>query len=109
MLCPPLTAQENAPSNPVDNSGGSICTITFSDSSGTSRFPIKVMRKEGEPLSFLLPVFRWELAKKLRKALVEQSQIWQSLILCQQNLNSFSIEKITQRLLSDFMQQFEQA
>ncbi|HZT98206.1 MAG TPA: hypothetical protein VFA10_01020 [Ktedonobacteraceae bacterium] len=108
MLCPPA-AQESVSANPPEESGRSVSTILISDSTGASRLPIKITRKEGEPLSFLLPVFRWDLAKLLRKALVEQSQIWQSLILCQQNLNSFSIEKITQRLLSDFMQQFEQA
>jgi hypothetical protein len=60
------------------------------------------------PTSFL-PLFKWDAAKQLRKALVEQSELWQSLILCQQNLNSFTFEKITQRLLSDFMEDFEKA
>jgi hypothetical protein len=56
-----------------------------------------------------LPVFKWPLAKELRQALVAQFNSWQSLILCQQNLSSFTIEKVTQRLLSDFMKTFEEA
>ena len=109
MLCPSDTAEKSGTPASLNEGGGGVSTVVISDSTGPSRFSTQIARKEGEPLSFLLPVFRWDLAKLLRKALVEQSQIWQSLILCQQNLNSFSIEKITQRLLSDFMQQFEQA
>lgn len=54
-------------------------------------------------------VLDWELAKTLRTELIQQAIIWQSLILCQQDLRSFSIDKVTQRILNDFMKDLEQA
>ncbi len=50
----------------------------------------------------------WEQSEVLRIALIEQSDIWQSLILCQQNLQSFSVRSVTQKILNNFMAAFQQ-
>ena len=50
----------------------------------------------------------WSMSKMLRSELIQQASIWQSLILCQQGLQSFTIEIITQRILNDFMRDLEQ-
>ena len=50
----------------------------------------------------------WELSKTLRMELIQQATVWQSLILYQQGLQTFTMEKITQRILNDFMQDVEQ-
>ncbi len=50
----------------------------------------------------------WETSQSLRQALVRQSYTWQSLLLCEQNLSSFTVEKVTQQLLTDFMDKVEQ-
>lgn len=51
----------------------------------------------------------WELSKALRTELIQQAAVWQSLILYQQGLQSFTLETITQRMLNDFMHDVEQA
>lgn len=51
----------------------------------------------------------WELSKTLRTELIQQATVWQSLILYQQGLQSFTMETITQRILNDFMHDVEQA
>ena len=54
-------------------------------------------------------VLDWQLSKTLRAELIQQVTVWQSLILYQQGLPSFTMEIVTQRILSDFMQDLEQA
>jgi hypothetical protein len=51
----------------------------------------------------------WDMSIELRNELVQQSYIWQSLILCQQSLQSFSVEKVTQKILNEFMSDLERA
>lgn len=51
----------------------------------------------------------WELSQTLRIELIQQASVWQSLILYQQGLQSFTIDSVTQRILNDFMQDVEQA
>jgi amino acid transporter len=41
--------------------------------------------------------------------LTQQSIVWQSLILYQQGLRSFTVETVTQKILNEFMQDFEEA
>jgi hypothetical protein len=43
----------------------------------------------------------------LQRALITQAGIWQTLILGQQTLRSFTAESVTKRILNDFMVQFE--
>jgi len=50
---------------------------------------------------------KWQLSKSLRTELIQQAIVWQSLILCQQSLKSFTMEKVTQRILDEFMQDLE--
>jgi hypothetical protein len=52
---------------------------------------------------------KWQLSKSLRTELIQQAIVWQSLILCQQSLQSFTMEKVTQRILDRFMQDLEKA
>src|SRR6266566_2753525 len=52
---------------------------------------------------------KWQLSKSLRTELIQQAIVWQSLILCQQSLQSFTMEKVTQRILDKFMQDLEKA
>ena len=54
-------------------------------------------------------VLDWELAKTLRTELIQQAMVWQSLVLCQQSLQSFTMEKVTQRLLNEFVSDLELA
>ena len=51
----------------------------------------------------------WEISKTLRTELTQQSTVWQSLILYQQGLRSFTVETVTQKILNEFMQDFEEA
>ncbi len=51
----------------------------------------------------------WDTSKTLRTELIQQSTVWQSLILGQQGLRSFTVETVTQKILNDFMQDFEEA
>ena len=55
------------------------------------------------------PALNWELSKTLRTELIQQMSVWQSLVLYQQGLQSFTMETVTQHILNDFMQQVEQA
>jgi hypothetical protein len=50
-----------------------------------------------------------ELSCQLRIALIEQADVWQSLITGQQNLRSITTEAVTESILSQFMQRCEQA
>ena len=56
-----------------------------------------------------VPPLNWERASKLRGKLVEQAEAWQSLLLCQQTLQDFTSEKVTQRILQDCIADFEDA
>jgi hypothetical protein len=49
------------------------------------------------------------MSKTLRTELIQQSTVWQSLILCQQGLQSFTVETVTQKILNDFMKDLEKA
>ena len=51
----------------------------------------------------------WEMSKTLRTELTQQSTVWQSLILYQQGLRSFTVKTVTQKILNDFMQDLEKA
>jgi hypothetical protein len=51
----------------------------------------------------------WEMSKTLRAELVQQAVVWQSLLLCQQSLQTYTLEIVTQRILNDFMQDLEKA
>lgn len=51
----------------------------------------------------------WEISKTLRTELTQQSTVWQSLILYQQGLQSFTVETVTQKILNEFMKDFEEA
>jgi len=48
-----------------------------------------------------------ELSRELRQALVNQAGIWQSLMLGEQTLRSFTTESVTKRILNNVMAQFE--
>ncbi len=50
-----------------------------------------------------------ELSSQLRIALIEQADVWQSLITGQQNLRSITTEAVTESILNQFMQRCEQA
>ena len=50
-----------------------------------------------------------ELSCQLRIALIEQADVWQSLITGQQNLRSITTEAVTESILNQFMQRCEQA
>ena len=56
-----------------------------------------------------VPSLNWELSRKLRRKLVEQAQAWQALLLCQQTLQDFTGQKVTQRILQDCIANFEDA
>jgi len=56
-----------------------------------------------------VPPLNWERSRKLRGKLVEQAEAWQSLLLCQQTLQDFTSEKVTQRILQDCIADFEDA
>lgn len=56
-----------------------------------------------------VPLLNWEQSRKLRGKLVEQAEAWQSLLLCQQTLQDFTSEKVTQRILQDCIADFEDA
>jgi hypothetical protein len=54
-----------------------------------------------------LPVLTLESSRKLRQALITQAGIWQTLMLGQQTLRSFTAESVTRRILNNFMSEFE--
>lgn len=49
----------------------------------------------------------WMQSESLRIALIQQADVWQSLILCQQSLQSFSVQSVTQKILNNFMEKFQ--
>ena len=51
----------------------------------------------------------WQTSRNLRLALVQQAEIWQPLLLHQQSLLDFTTQYVTQRILNDFMYEFEKA
>ncbi|MBV9231871.1 MAG: hypothetical protein JOZ18_21355 [Chloroflexi bacterium] len=53
------------------------------------------------------PAMLSEKSETLRLALIQQADVWQSLVLCQQSLQSFTVQTVTQRILNDFMQTFQ--
>jgi hypothetical protein len=53
------------------------------------------------------PTLTRDSAPKLRQALITQAGIWQTLMLGQQTLRSFTAERVTKRILNDFMDEFE--
>lgn len=73
---------------------------------GIQPSPSKPLLSTEVPPSKLLD---WDMSMELRKELVQQSYIWQSLVLCQQSLQSFSTDKVTQKILNEFMSDFEDA
>ena len=56
-----------------------------------------------------IPTMTWETSNHLRLSLIQQAQVWQPLLLCQQSLRTFTTQYVTQRIWNDFMQEFEQA
>jgi hypothetical protein len=56
-----------------------------------------------------IPTMTWETSNQLRLSLIQQPQVWQPLLLCQQSLRMFTTQYVTQRIWNDFMQEFEQA
>src|SRR5207248_2132863 len=54
-----------------------------------------------------LPVLTLESSRNLRQGLITQAGIWQTLMLGQQTLRSFTAESVTQRILNNFMSDFE--
>lgn len=49
----------------------------------------------------------WMQSEALRIALIQQADVWQSLLLCQQSLQSFSVQRVTQKILNNFMEKFQ--
>ena len=56
-----------------------------------------------------VPVMSRELSRHLRVALIEQADVWQSLITGRQTLRSITTETVTEAILSQFMEECEQA
>ena len=50
-----------------------------------------------------------QTSSQLRQTLIKQAQVWQPLLQHQQSLQDFTLSYVTERIWSDFMQQFEQA
>lgn len=57
--------------------------------------------------TFPSQTMNWQLSQSLRTELIQQAIVWQSLVLCQQSLQSFTMEKVTQRILNEFMYDLE--
>ncbi len=56
-----------------------------------------------------VPIISKGLSGQLRMALIEQADVWQSLLTGQQTLRSITTEEVTQGILSKFMQDCEKA
>lgn len=54
-----------------------------------------------------LALLDWQMSATLRIELIQQSYVWQSLLLCQQGLDSFSVDKITHKIIDEFMADLE--
>jgi hypothetical protein len=63
----------------------------------------------GNPKTVAIPSMNWQTSRTLHLALVQQAEIWQPLLLHQQSLLNFTTQYVTQRILNDFMSDFEQA
>lgn len=55
------------------------------------------------------PLLSHELSRQLRIALIEQADVWQSLITGSQTLRSITTEAVTESILSKFMEECEKA
>jgi hypothetical protein len=49
----------------------------------------------------------WESFKKLRLALIEQTSIWQMLITGKQDLRSYNVERVTQKIMQDISSELQ--
>jgi hypothetical protein len=56
-----------------------------------------------------IPRMSPQTSTHLRQTLIKQAQVWQPLLLHQQSLQDFTLSYVTERIWSDFMQEFEQA
>jgi len=61
------------------------------------------------PRPAAIPAMTWETSSQLRLALIQQAEVWQSLLAGHQSLRDFTASLVTQRIWNDFSQELEQA
>jgi hypothetical protein len=61
------------------------------------------------PRPAAIPAMKWETSSQLRLALIQQAEVWQSLLAGHQSLRDFTTSLVTQRIWNDFSQELEQA
>src|SRR5229473_2866069 len=61
------------------------------------------------PRPAAIPAMTWETSSQLRLALIQQAEVWQSLLAGHQSLRDFTTSLVTQRIWNDFSQELEQA
>src|SRR5258708_1118706 len=61
------------------------------------------------PQPAAIPAMTWETSSQLRLALIQQAEVWQSLLAGHQSLRDFTTSLVTQRIWNDFSQELEQA
>jgi len=61
------------------------------------------------PRPAAIPAMAWETSSQLRLALIQQAEVWQSLLAGHQSLRDFTTGLVTQRIWNDFSQELEQA
>lgn len=62
-----------------------------------------------DPDSVQLPAFSENISRRLQVSLIQQADTWQALLTFQQSLRDFSNQSITQKIINDFMNDFEVA
>lgn len=101
-----LICAYDAPSSPNANTSPDTQSATPSQKTQPQAID---QPQAGPPLSPAIPTMTWQVSSQLRLALIQQTEIWQALLLCQQTLQDFTAAHITQRICSDFMKDLEQA
>src|SRR5260370_3321899 len=61
------------------------------------------------PRPAAIPAMTWETSSQLRLALIQQAEVWQSLLAGHQSLRDFTTSLVTQRICNDFSQELDQA
>lgn len=111
----------NAPSTPTDNTAQSRLTAPQKDAQNQMSTPMgspsasasdthtNSVTPPPTPRPAAIPAMTWETSSQLRLALIQQAEVWQSLLAGHQSLRDFTTGLVTQRIWNDFSQELEQA
>lgn len=82
----------------------------FKSDNGKNWMQYEMSRQLGpNAVTVVAPAFPENISHRLQVGLIQQADTWQAILTFQQSLRDFSNESITQKIINDFMNDFEQA